>query len=80
MEQDEARELARRLAVLIGMIMEDVVDGAIFAAPADQTQLSGQLEALGQAGNDICKLVAAADVVIRRYDHPQSSHLGSDGQ
>lgn len=68
MSEPFAEELAQRLSVLIGMIMEDEVDGAVSTASGGLAQLSEKLERLGQAGADIAALAAAAEVVIRRKD------------
>lgn len=66
-----ADELAQRLSVLIGMIMEDEVDQAVTATPGEPAQLQVRLAALARAGEDIAKLAAAAEVVLRRY-HPSA--------
>ncbi len=61
-----AEELAQRLALLIGMIMEDEVDGALTAS-LGRSYGSGRIAALHTAGEDIRRLAAAAEVVLRRY-------------
>lgn len=59
--------LAQRLSVLIGMIMEDEVDEAITVRGGETAQLLVRMGALRSAGEDIMKLAAAAEVVLRRY-------------
>jgi hypothetical protein len=71
MGADEAAELAQRLSVLIGMIMEDEVDGAI----ATPVQL--QINRLQRSGVDIMKVAAAAEVVLRRYGGSGLAESGS---
>ncbi len=62
-----AGEVAQRLAVLIGMIMEDEVERAISTSSGGLSELGQHLEGLQNAAADIGKLAAAAEVVIRRY-------------
>jgi phosphoserine phosphatase len=61
-----AVELAQRVAVLIGMIMEDEVERAVSALPSGYPQMIERLEALRQAGADIALLAAAAEVALKR--------------
>lgn len=72
-----ADELAQRLSVLIGMIMEDEVDKAIVVSAAGAAQLMARMAALGRAGDDIMKLAAAAEVALRRYGRTASGEGGS---
>lgn len=67
MSHDDASELAQRLSLFIGMIMEDEVDGAVTMTPAAPPQLASRIERLREAGLDIAALASAADVVLRRY-------------
>lgn len=62
-----AEELAQRLSLLIGMIMEDEVDASLSAATGGAKQLLARLALLRRAGEDIETLAAAAEVTIRRY-------------
>lgn len=62
-----ANELAQRLSVLIGMIMEDEVDEAITVSAAGAAPLMVRIGELRSAGDDIVKLAAAAEVALRRY-------------
>lgn len=62
-----AEELAQRLSVLIGMIMEDEVEKAVSTASGGAAELADRLSALRQTGEDISMLAAAGEVVVRRF-------------
>jgi hypothetical protein len=62
-----AVELAQRVSTLIGMIMEDEVDGALTTSSGSAGQLPILIDRLGRAGEDITRLAAAAEVIMRRY-------------
>lgn len=72
MEEEEARKLAQHLSVLIGMIMEDEVDGALSATPGGPELLLARLAKLRRAGGDIELLAAAGEALMRRYGHLQA--------
>ena len=61
-----AEDLAQRLSLLIGMIMEDEVDTAVSSLGGGPVEVSRRIAALHMAGEDIIKLAAAAEVVMRR--------------
>lgn len=67
-ENDMTDESVALLSVAIGMIMEDEVDAAVSALPADSAQRHARFTALGQVGRDIVTLAAAAEVLLR-YRH-----------
>lgn len=59
----EVEELAERLCVAAGMIMEDVVDIAIVRGELD---LADRVAKIGAAGRDITALADAAQALLRR--------------
>jgi hypothetical protein len=56
-----AQELAQRLSLLIGMIMEDEVDRAITISPGAHQQELSLGAAVLRMGQDIMALAAAAE-------------------
>lgn len=65
MDQETAREVTTLLATLIGEIMEDHIDLALFTdAPSDRALR------LREVGEDIATLARALDVIARRQEPP----------
>jgi hypothetical protein len=65
-KEPDGRKLLAFLSVAIASIMEDEVEPAILALPADDQACAERFESLQMAGRDIDVLAAAAAVVIRR--------------
>lgn len=62
--ENDLLELANRLRLAAGMIMEDH-DLIAVGRSENIEDLGIRLQALGNAGTDIAKLVAAAQVLVR---------------
>lgn len=65
-ERELVDETLSRLSVLIGTIMEDDVDCAVTALPADAERRTARFARLNRAGRDITALAEAAHVLLRR--------------
>ena len=62
---DDAPDLIARLLTAAAMIMEDEIEGALFAAPL--SSISDRIGGVAEAGRDIQQLAGAAAVIARRY-------------
>ena len=64
---DAARELINFLCLEVGRIMEDASPELALRMPTDGKDIAGRLNRGRLAGEDIAQLIAAADVLRRRY-------------
>jgi len=63
---DSFTETLAALSVAIGAIMEDEVDAAVTCFPRSADAIRARFAALENAGDDIRRLAAAAEVLLRR--------------
>lgn len=63
---DAGTDLIAALCLEAGRIMEDDSVVCALALPASHGEMTARLERLAQASDDITKLVAAAQVMLRR--------------
>jgi len=68
--RDSTAETLAALSVAIAAIMEDEVDGAVTSFPRSADAIRARFAALETAGDDIRRLAAAAEVLLRRRGYP----------
>jgi hypothetical protein len=65
--RDDVEDLAQQLCVRAGMLMEDFSGDAVSLAPKRTGERAARIEALKLATSDMAALVAAAEVLERRF-------------